>query len=219
MEVCTKRLVAVPTIHRARVRPTPPSSAQHDTPAPRTNQTRDPSVVTNDDQYRLHSAEGLNNVETTLSGPTEASSAPPSPAEPRCMVCFEPKSLTSIGTSNCAHDSRVCEECLERHIEISVCDRGFTNVTCPLLSCNEVLSYADVLEGAKDEDVKSRYERLLLRRALDALPNFVWCKNPQCSSGQFHDNDDRERLWMRPYDLYGADGMWSRILLVLPRRL
>ncbi|EUC67527.1 IBR domain protein [Rhizoctonia solani AG-3 Rhs1AP] len=98
-------------------------------------------------------------VETLpVSSRYEVPTAPSSPAEPRCMVCFETKPLTTIGTSNCSHDSRV-------------------------------LSYEDILAGVNDEEVVARYERLLLRRALDQLPNFVWCKNPQCSSGQFHDND------------------------------
>ncbi|KAJ1308386.1 hypothetical protein OPQ81_004092 [Rhizoctonia solani] len=185
MAVSVKRLVAVPSTRRTCVRPTPPSIAQLDTPIPPTDQDLDHSVVINDNRYQL------DHVDVVLPGPSrsELPSVPASPTEPRCMICFEPKPLTAIGTSNCSHGSRVCEECLERHIEISVCDRGFTNVTCPLLSCNEILSYQDILAGVKNQDVQSRYERLLLRRALDPLPNFVWCKNPQCSSGQFHDND------------------------------
>ncbi|CAE6464003.1 unnamed protein product [Rhizoctonia solani] len=178
-----KRLVA--GSHCARVRPTPPAIVQPDIFIPPTIQDVDSSAHTDDNLYPLPL------VVEFLPGPSryELPSTPSSPAEPRCMVCFEPKTLTAIGTSNCSHNSRVCEECLERHIEISVCDRGFTNVTCPLLSCNEVLSYEDILAGVNNKDVLSRYERLLLRRALDQLPNFVWCKNPQCSSGQFHDND------------------------------
>lgn len=108
---------------------------------------------------------------------------------PRCLICFEPKPFAPSTTPRCTHTTRVCEECLARHLQISVCDRGFTNVTCPVLSCREVLSYTDMKTVVKDQSVLDRYERLLLRRTLDKLPNFVWCKNPSCSSGQIHDSD------------------------------
>ncbi|CAE6447829.1 unnamed protein product [Rhizoctonia solani] len=154
MAISAKRLVAA--TRRARVRPTPPAIDQPVLIPPiiisPIIQDINPSVVTEDDLYRLPP------IMEPL--PALSSSEPPStsssPAEPRCMVCFEPKPLTAIGTSNCSHDSRVCEECLERHIEISVCDRGFTNVTCPLLSCNEVLSYEDILAGVHNKNVLSR---------------------------------------------------------------
>ncbi|CAE6404227.1 unnamed protein product [Rhizoctonia solani] len=192
MAASVKRLVAMPSAHStylARVRPVPSinTSINNDV-VPSVAQNLDTSMLASDNRSQLHNIETTLSILPPITPEHSRSPTPSSPAEPRCMVCFEPKPLTAIGTSNCSHDSRVCEECLERHIEISVCDRGFTNVTCPLLSCNEVLSYADILAGVKDEDVLSRYERLLLRRALDATPNFVWCKNPQCSFGQFHDS-------------------------------
>jgi hypothetical protein len=172
MAASLKRLVAMPSMHntyRVRARHIPPISTNinYDV-APSIAQNPDTSVLPNDNGAQLH------NVETALpvipppilevSRPSTPSSgsAPSvpsilsSPDVPRCMVCFEPKELTEIGASNCSHDSRVCEECLERHIEISVCDRGFTNITCPSLSCNEALSYEDVLAGIKDESILSR---------------------------------------------------------------
>ncbi|KAB5593232.1 IBR domain-containing protein [Ceratobasidium theobromae] len=74
----------------------------------------------------------------------------------RCLICFEPKPRTAPSTSRCTHKSRVCEECLERHVQLSVCDRGFTNVTCPILACGKVLSYSDVRAAVKDRSVFER---------------------------------------------------------------
>ncbi|QRV72385.1 IBR domain protein [Ceratobasidium sp. AG-Ba] len=53
--------------------------------------------------------------------------------------------------------------------------------------CAETLGYEDVRAAVKDHAVMERYEYLLLRRNLQGLENFVWCKNPECSSGQIHD--------------------------------
>ncbi|KAF8759606.1 hypothetical protein RHS01_02105 [Rhizoctonia solani] len=163
MAASVKRLVALPNAHntrRPRVRTVPPipASINHDVP-PSIGQSSETSIPIGDNQSQVHHVEAT--TVPIIVPSISRSTAPSSPVEPRCMVCFEPKPLTTIGTSNCAHDSRVCEECLERHIEISVCDRGFTNVTCPLLSCNEILSYEDILGGVKDENVLSRWVILL----------------------------------------------------------
>ncbi|KAF8759608.1 hypothetical protein RHS01_02107 [Rhizoctonia solani] len=62
---------------------------------------------------------------------------------------------------------------------------GSTTLTCPDTSCRQNLEYADVIRATKSaKTCQDRYEALLLRRTLEAEPNFVWCKNPGCDWGQ-----------------------------------
>ncbi|KAJ1308383.1 hypothetical protein OPQ81_004089 [Rhizoctonia solani] len=51
------------------------------------------------------------------------------------------------------------------------------------------MEYADVIRSTKGAKAcQDRYEALLLRRTLEAEPNFVWCKNAKCNWGQVHES-------------------------------
>ncbi|KAG9087657.1 hypothetical protein FRC06_002439, partial [Ceratobasidium sp. 370] len=50
------------------------------------------------------------------------------------------------------------------------------------------MEYFDIRKGASGNgQCLERYEELLLRRLLQNEPNFVWCKNPACKSGQIYE--------------------------------
>jgi len=57
-------------------------------------------------------------------------------------------------------------------------------IKCPC--CRSVLEFDDVKRGAS-ERVFERYDTLLLRKELQSMPDFRWCKNAQCGSGQIHE--------------------------------
>ncbi|KAG9089538.1 hypothetical protein FS749_001263 [Ceratobasidium sp. UAMH 11750] len=92
-------------------------------------------------------------------------------------------------TTRCTHTATVCAPCLEQHISYAVLTNGSTTITCPDAECRQTLEFSDVKVGARnDKRCFARYETLILRRALQSEPNFVWCKNPQCDAGQVHES-------------------------------
>ncbi|KAF8603501.1 hypothetical protein BDV93DRAFT_508432 [Ceratobasidium sp. AG-I] len=60
------------------------------------------------------------------------------------------------------------------------------------VGCGQTLEYRDVIRAAKNNKAcLARYETLLLRRTLQAEPNFVWCKSTACQQGQLHESGAR----------------------------
>ncbi|KAF8603508.1 hypothetical protein BDV93DRAFT_523284 [Ceratobasidium sp. AG-I] len=124
--------------------------------------------------------------------PSPTSTLQPHPRPPpiiKCTICLEsiPESSKRVSTPRCTHDCVVCADCLERHIVFSVRERGVTDVVCPTSFCAEVMAYDEVYAAVKDQGALERYENLLVRRNLQKVQNFVWCKNAKCSSGQIHE--------------------------------
>ncbi|KAF8319092.1 hypothetical protein DL93DRAFT_2164776 [Clavulina sp. PMI_390] len=98
-----------------------------------------------------------------------------------CVVCRDSKSdesyPTSPPTTACTHAVNVCKQCMERHIEAEVNGKGETiKITCPV--CRSNLEYNDVQRGASAAIFK-RYDDLLLRKSLQAMEDFRWCKNAE----------------------------------------
>lgn len=113
-----------------------------------------------------------------------------SPCAP-CAICLDvPDEYSGLRpTANCTHAPTVCAPCLEQYISHAVLTQGLTVMTCPDPECRMMMEYADVVRGAKNNRAcLERYETLLLRKALEDDPNFVWCKNPQCDWGQIHES-------------------------------
>ncbi|KAF8709167.1 hypothetical protein RHS03_03256, partial [Rhizoctonia solani] len=133
----------------------------------------------------------------TTTAPTVPVSVPPlnitrrAPTRTRpsipCTICLDiPDEFPrQRPTTRCVHPINVCASCLEQHISHAVLSQGSTTLTCPDTSCRQNLEYADVIRATKSaKTCQDRYEALLLRRTLEAEPNFVWCKNPGCDWGQ-----------------------------------
>ncbi|KAL5637159.1 hypothetical protein ACGC1H_000967 [Rhizoctonia solani] len=108
-----------------------------------------------------------------------------------CLVCLDipdefPRNLP---TAHCTHPVTICAPCLEQHISHAVLSQGLTSITCPHPTCRQNMEYSDVIRGTKTAKAcQDRYESLLLRRTLEAEPNFVWCKNANCNWGQVHES-------------------------------
>eukprot|EP00927_Polykrikos_kofoidii_P067700 TRINITY_DN6314_c0_g1_i1.p1 TRINITY_DN6314_c0_g1~~TRINITY_DN6314_c0_g1_i1.p1 ORF type:complete len:250 (-),score=35.87 TRINITY_DN6314_c0_g1_i1:447-1196(-) len=108
-----------------------------------------------------------------------------------CATCCEslPKGqFPGKITEQCAHERDVCQSCLARAIELEVNGKSnSTRVLCPHSGCNNVLSHSDVRREASKE-VFERFDTFLFRQALREEPNFRWCAQAGCGSGQIVDD-------------------------------
>ncbi|CAG8613032.1 4174_t:CDS:2 [Gigaspora margarita] len=108
-----------------------------------------------------------------------------------CTICTDNvdiKAFLNI-TDQCSHDYNICRECVKEYIKHEIEDNGNVKIKCPEDGCKEFLNQKDIKEFASEESFK-RYERFLLNIALSEIPTFQWCLNPNCGSGQDHDQED-----------------------------
>ena len=79
----------------------------------------------------------------------------------------------------------LCKSCLEKHIESQCNTKVALKLTCPKPSCRKELGYHDVRKLVPKQ-LFERFDNLLLRHAIRALPDFRWCKAAKCGWGQEH---------------------------------
>ena len=103
-----------------------------------------------------------------------------------CQVCFEYHSTSSFPkiTAKCDHVLSICELCVIKHISTQLDGKGVV-INCPLDGCNRKVQYEDVKRLASKK-LFERYDALLLLQTLSKFPEFRWCKNSKCNSGQIH---------------------------------
>lgn len=115
----------------------------------------------------------------------------PAPTIGTCAVCSE-ENLTLLAKSpsdRCAHGPTLCGDCLFEHVRTAIADSGLVEVDCPVGSCGAVLTYSEVNSAARgDSMLIERFDSLQMKQALGADENFVWCLNPNCGSGQYHED-------------------------------
>lgn len=131
-----------------------------------------------------------------------------------CVICMGLIDITSgqlaLATESCAHDANVCSHCLQQWIQTKVAQGSFSKIGCP--SCGDTLQYADIYNHATEEvferllsfDYSSsepnvltnpRYDNLLTRGALNAMPTYRDCLNPKCDAGQDHPAGEAEPIF------------------------
>ncbi|CAE6463992.1 unnamed protein product, partial [Rhizoctonia solani] len=124
--------------------------------------------------------------------PIQVAPIPSNPAvEMRmCVVCFEQGTHVRFAarspTAMCQHGATVCVSCLEQHILIAIHKSRTVDIRCPHEGCGKMLEYPDVYCSVRDWGMLAYYEQLLIRREMGNTEQFVWCKNPICTSGQVH---------------------------------
>lgn len=109
-----------------------------------------------------------------------------------CICCGDshpPQNFPSKpATASCSHDSQTCTECMHTWFASQLDAKGATeDFTCP--QCPSVLTHSD-LQLYTSPETFSTYEKLLTRNALSQLPEFAWCLDPNCSSGQLNFNNN-----------------------------
>ncbi|KAK8905079.1 hypothetical protein QC760_006279 [Botrytis cinerea] len=113
-----------------------------------------------------------------------------------CEVCLRTLPLESFPQqdfgSKCNRKADICASCLEQAITVNVKSNSWNNVPCPYSSCERMLESSVVrkyLKGQLLENYNNYVEKLEIRN----LPNFRWCLNTECVSGQVH-NEEVENL-------------------------
>ena len=140
------------------------------------------------------------------------------PPKRSCIICTDAKQIGKFPqgkiTACCGHEPQVCSEDVQIWITSELESKGWENIRCP--ECREPLERSDVRKLASKKTfarsacspysktvqsfgilghtipgsllIKFRYETLVTRAILSANPNFRWCLNPECDSGQIHEN-------------------------------
>ena len=66
-------------------------------------------------------------------------------------------------------------------------------ISCPYTGCKQGIKHDDVKRIA-DNKLFERYDTLMLRQTLSELPDFRWCKNSGCGSGQINFEGGNDEL-------------------------
>ena len=102
-----------------------------------------------------------------------------------CVVCGDSKTTLDFPakppTTACEHKPQTCTECLESWMTSEVDTKGSESIKCP--ECPQTLSYTDIQRAASPTTFAT-YDKLTIRAALGALPDFSFCLSPTCTSGQ-----------------------------------
>jgi hypothetical protein len=107
-----------------------------------------------------------------------------------CGIC-RCNAVLITASFTCTHGDLFCARCLQQHIEAEVNSKGTLEVSCP--DCRCLLEYNDVQRLAS-RDTFATYDRLLLRRKLQSLPDFRFCKAADCGAGQEHATGDDQPI-------------------------
>lgn len=89
-------------------------------------------------------------------------------------------------TSLCTHEPNTCTPCLQQWIDEALDNKGYDKITCP--ECSAPFQHRDVKKCATKPQFE-RYDRLATQAVVSSIPNFRWCLNSRCKSGQIHHDD------------------------------
>ncbi|KAF1964835.1 hypothetical protein BU23DRAFT_491512, partial [Bimuria novae-zelandiae CBS 107.79] len=104
-----------------------------------------------------------------------------------CAVCGDSSHISDLPSlSSCTHQPSTCAACFARWIESELYTKGWKSITCPDETCSVILAHHEVQQYATPV-IFAQYDTFAMRDALGQVPNFRWCRNPVCTSGQEHD--------------------------------
>ncbi|XP_041791844.1 E3 ubiquitin-protein ligase RNF14-like [Chelmon rostratus] len=97
-----------------------------------------------------------------------------------CGVCF----MSCLGSdcvqlSDCGHI--FCQVCLGQFCKLQITEGNVRGVTCPQADCTATPTPAQV-KSLVEEELFSRYDRLLLQNTLDCMADVVYCPRLSCGS-------------------------------------
>lgn len=101
-----------------------------------------------------------------------------------CVVCGDDKKVSEMPTcitKSCEHEPNTCKDCIGQWIASSIDTTAWDRLRCP--ECTQLLRFEDVHAFAR-RDSFDRYDSLATKAAVTSIPNFKWCLNPRCQSGQ-----------------------------------
>ena len=108
-----------------------------------------------------------------------------------CAVCGDSKDPLEFPakapTAACEHSVQTCKQCLESWMASEFDTKGTEGINCP--ECTQTLSYQDVQQAASIATFEA-YDKISVRNALSALPEFAWCLGANCTSGQLNEENN-----------------------------
>ncbi|XP_063303473.1 E3 ubiquitin-protein ligase RNF14-like isoform X2 [Pelobates fuscus] len=105
-----------------------------------------------------------------------------------CNICFSEK-LGSECTNFKLCNHIYCNVCLKDYFEIQIKDGQVHSLNCPEPECSSTATPAQVKELV-EEELFSRYDRLLLQSSLDLMPDVVYCPRTCCRTPVMQELDD-----------------------------
>ncbi|KAI1651504.1 uncharacterized protein F4817DRAFT_324761 [Daldinia loculata] len=110
------------------------------------------------------------------------------PTSETCIVCGDEKRVSEMPnrkriTAACEHDATTCKACVGLWIASSLERITWDRLKCP--ECPKLLKFENVRAFASRE-IFDKYDMLATKALLARIPEFMWCLNPGCESGQIH---------------------------------
>lgn len=105
-----------------------------------------------------------------------------------CMICFTEKpgrAFVRTGDGGCQH--AFCSDCVAAHAEVHVRDGSLDQLRCLEPKCGQALGVA-LLKELLPTDMFERWEKMTYERALDKMPDVVYC--PRCKGPVISSEDD-----------------------------
>ncbi|CAG8654570.1 6523_t:CDS:2, partial [Dentiscutata heterogama] len=93
-----------------------------------------------------------------------------------CIICAEKKPIKYFPeiTENCKHNSEICAECINIHIEKNL--NNILEIKCPSYECDETLDHNDI-------------RKLATEKLYESMSDIRFCLNSKCDSAQVHSGE------------------------------
>eukprot|EP00727_Mastigamoeba_balamuthi_P007458 m51a1_g3332 putative ibr domain containing protein (395) ;mRNA; f:373748-375750 len=97
-----------------------------------------------------------------------------------CLICGDDLPIDKVYIlDECCH--RFCRDCLEGYFSSKICEGVTRDIRCPSPGCKHLVSY-DEVKHVVSGPMFERFERFLLKAALEDDPNCRWCPRPGCGN-------------------------------------
>ncbi|KAL6711561.1 hypothetical protein ACN47E_004495 [Coniothyrium glycines] len=108
------------------------------------------------------------------------------PTTQDCSVCTETVLVKDFAIlSSCTHPADVYHTGFLEWLDQQLSSASCTQIGCPTSDCSSLVTHDDVRIHASPA-VFTRFDDLYMRAFLSTDPDFRYCLNPSCSSGQGH---------------------------------
>ena len=96
-----------------------------------------------------------------------------------CLICFENHPDDHMFDLNCGHVC--CHSCWTIYITTKIMDQNIM-ITCPgSLSCLTIIKDESIFEFIDNQDIKTKYQQLIIKSFIQSNPNLKWCPGPDCN--------------------------------------
>lgn len=88
-----------------------------------------------------------------------------------CEICYSSDECENL--QSCKHN--FCTSCLQTYLIDKIRNGCPLSLECPHSECKEILHPSDIKRILNDSQMYERYERFMLRRVLQKIPDTRWC--------------------------------------------